>query len=787
MGAFVCFVLAVFGFAMAETARNPRSLSVKPDAKVMSRTATVGALSRRAVGSTRMRVGAQTRSLQSRNAISGGGTRVLADSGRGGTEHVSISRSGVPQKANPRSVSRSATGSVAGMSRAAKTARATAVFNDLSKIGSGYAECRESYATCMDQMCANANDTYRRCFCSDRFTTFRNIEESLDEAMIMLQQFQDNNLEAVDKSAEEVEAMYSATIGEAAIKRDTSASAKLLEDITNLLSGGGKSNVPNSTGSLGILDLDFSTDFDDVWSDGGFSLFDNNDGQDLSTLEGTALFNAAQRQCSRLSQNMCENNAVFTMSRSSYNILITQDCNTYEKALNKKKETVAQAVRTAEKYLREARLEDYRTHNSADVNECLAKVRTAMLADTACGEKYKRCLDPTGKYINPATGNPIDDYRPWFFELENLITLGDMGTDVVTANPDFNNFLERYRTNKYVDPQLDTCRNIADIVWSEFKRTAIIEIAQAIANKVDEVKSSCVDTIAECYDAQSQSIINLGSKETAITAGALGRYVARDNCMDRVVACAALYRRGDKTCEFDPQGHFKGDANAAKQCGLESLINYVQVVDDLTVVEKCKAAVDNYLKELCTPDDGKHNYPYKCKGMHVEPENGNESDPMSLRYVINNFINDYCKDPTAQEGTQTRLESQLGTYVGSALSDIQEDIKYELADICEGLDGHWYNQSCDAEIGDTLGVFYDEVFGRGSANSASNEWGCCYENSARIACEDYNTGSEEEILTEWDKQHEQCLFKAAWYEMKCTQLGGYYENGACYILFGGDD
>ena len=113
------------------------------------------------------------------------------------------------------------------VSRAAMS-RATAVFDDVSKIGGGYAQCREAYATCMDQFCAKANDTYRRCFCSARFTEFRDIEDALDQARILLQQFEDNNLNAVDKTAAEVDAMYSATVGEAAIKNDTSGAAKLL-------------------------------------------------------------------------------------------------------------------------------------------------------------------------------------------------------------------------------------------------------------------------------------------------------------------------------------------------------------------------------------------------------------------------------------------------------------------------------------------------------------------------------------------------------------------------------
>ena len=130
----------------------------------------------------------------------------------------------------------------AGLSRAG-TARATAVFNDITKIGGGYSDCRDAYATCMDQMCANANDTYRRCFCSDRFADFRETSDKLDEALRMLSDFQDNNLNAVDKTAAEVNAMYTATAGEAAIKRDTSASQQLLDSISDVLSGKKKTDT----------------------------------------------------------------------------------------------------------------------------------------------------------------------------------------------------------------------------------------------------------------------------------------------------------------------------------------------------------------------------------------------------------------------------------------------------------------------------------------------------------------------------------------------------------------
>ena len=90
---------------------------------------------------------------------------MISNAARGAsTVARSAKTTGPARAANARSTTNARTASTPNVSRTASTARATAVFNDVSKIGSGYAACRDSYATCMDQFCANANDTYRRCF-----------------------------------------------------------------------------------------------------------------------------------------------------------------------------------------------------------------------------------------------------------------------------------------------------------------------------------------------------------------------------------------------------------------------------------------------------------------------------------------------------------------------------------------------------------------------------------------------------------------------------------------------
>lgn len=640
------------------------------------------------------------------------------------------------------------------LSRAA-VSRATAVYNDISKIGGGYAACRESYATCMDQFCANANDTYRRCFCSARFSDFRDTEAALDEAAVLLQRFEDNNLNAVNKTAAEVSAMYSATVGEAAIKNDTSAAAKILDEIGDLLSGKKKASSGTSSKSLGIISLDFSNDIDDIWSNGGSSsIFSAGSAQNLAELEGVNLYNAAHKQCMTIVADVCESSAVSNMARSSYGILISQDCNAYQKNLDKKVENIKQTVRTAEKYLREARLEEYRSHNSADVNECIARVRTALTADTACGANYKRCLDYTGVYINQSTGEPI--YSPRLFQLTDTIELsgtsGDM--DVLSQNPNFNKFLETRKM--FATTALDSCRTIANTVWEEFKRSALIEIAQAQDEKIEEVKMSCVNTMSECYDTQSSALKGFDNT-TAQMAGAVSAYAASQMCADKVSACAALY--GNNTsCLFDSNGKLTN----SDTCGLTALLNFVNTVDTIRINEGCETALKNYATELCTPTSGGMGYPWNCRL---------KSDA-TLKTDLESAAETYC--------SQNTTGAETSTIIARIIDDIDDELRSMLSDQCDNLGGVWVNQAETDRFPENqfggLRAYYSTVY----AGNETTAYGRCMESTTRLMCEAYNLDSQ---LTTYDQINDTCRFSTEWYRSKCVdELGGVWENSMCYIM-----
>ncbi len=783
----------------ATTARNSGRVTGRTDATEVKTNASTAARTARHSGAITSRMAAndtvRTTATNSRSAI-----RANAASAPRSATAVDARSATKPNMARSATMmnSRGGVGSanVSNVSRAA-TARATAIFNDISKIGSGYAACREAYATCMDQLCANANDTYRRCFCSDKFVEFRNTEAALDEAKNLLMRFEDNNLNAVDKTAAEVAAMYSASEGEMAIKNDTSAAAAMLAEIGDLLSGKKKTTPTQTSGSLslGIMDIDFSADVDDIWAGGGSSIFGGGTAEDLTALEGIELYNRAHQQCSQLVADTCENNAVFSMARSSYSILISQDCNAYQKSLNSKRNAVEQTVRTAEKYLREARLEEYRSHNSADVNECLSKVRSALLADTACGSNYKRCLDYTGAYISQTTGEPI--YSPKLFKLQELINLPGLtddnsSSDILTSNPEFNAFLEDRKM--FATTALDTCRDISDIVWNEFKRTAMIEISQAQDEKIEEVKSSCVSTMKECYDTQSEALKSF-DETTAQATGALTAYASKAMCEEKVVACAALYGDAD-ACSIDKNGKVT-DSNKGK-CGLAELLAFVDTVNDVRAAEGCASAIDQFVTDLCAPSNEQQKFPWGCRNLplgNVEQfadVNAGSISTASLAGSITRFAVQNCSDPNETDKNFNKLQEQTQTQVRRAVADISEQLEGMFMDACEELNGFWvYADDHTQDSAADLKAFYSTVYG-GQIKDEYQTWGRCVENTTRVQCLGYNSDLAEDDkgadsaagqMASYNLERDECTFSDEWFRARCTMLGnGYYENGICYVI-----
>ena len=440
-----------------------------------------------------------------------------------------------------------------------------------------YNSCRDAYFTCMDQFCAIQNDTYRRCVCSSKLKDIQSQEKKLSKTEESLADFENLNLDVISKTSNEVKAMLSASAGESAIKKDSSDSAAALQNITSVLNNSKK----QSLSTLGQLDI--AGDIKNIWTTTNLI-----GGTDIANLTGEALFNAVHKQCEDLVKDSCSSTD-FKMVASAYGMYIENDCAILENNLKSKTFAANSAIRQTRQKMQDTRLENYNAHNSLTVNDCIAKIREDVTADTACGKNYIHCLDFSGKYLNSLTGEPI--YSPEFYQIENQISLqGDILKN--NQNSSFVSMLNKKRV--FAEKNLNLCQDDADTVWNEFLRQAIVEIYQAQQNRAQTVKNECLQVVNECYLNQAESLKNFVTSSSQITF-VQTLELSEEMCADKLSTCSNLYGGGPE--------------------GLHTLIATMTGITELTIEQSCPVLLAQFARAICAApaNDSTHTYPYGCR------------------------------------------------------------------------------------------------------------------------------------------------------------------------------
>jgi len=565
------------------------------------------------------------------------------------------------------------------------TARATTASVDIT-MGDGYNTCREAYFACMDQFCANKDETYRRCVCSSRLDGLREMSTKISQTQGQLENFSDYNIDAVSKTAKEVSASLTATAGESNALADKSESAQKLAGISSVL-GSTKTKSLSNSGTL-----DIAGDIGSIWTTPDFI-----GSSDISNMEGEKLYSQVNSQCLEMVANACQREATLNMVVSAYGMYIEQDCNIVQASLEGKKVTAAAAVRTVGRDMELARLENYDAHNSTKINDCIAQVRKDITADTECGENFVHCLDVTGLYLNVNTGEPI--YSVNFFKLENQTTLdGDF------MNSNTNRLLMAKLEEKKASASrgLDTCRDVADDVWSEFERQAIIEIYQAQQARVKQVRDECLSTVNKCYDEKISQLKNFANIDSQMLIGQ-SVSTAESLCKEKLDSCSNVFGGGST--------------------GLESLLAFVKNVGSAKISENCKENMDNYIHKVCAvTGDSSHSYPYSCRVRNPGsydcemkrwsssgacPEQSGSVYELLVKYARENCIrSDYSADQP--------LPSEVMEYVNNIFDGVLHDMRLILKTECETYSGEWMDDGRKSNI-----ELYIKFV------SASDYWGAC--------------------------------------------------------------
>ena len=467
-------------------------------------------------------------------------------------------------------------------------------------FGTNYNSCRDAYFTCMDQFCATLDNTYRRCVCSSKLNSIKAQEKKLSQTEDSLKDFEYLNIDAISKTAGEVKSMASASAGEKAIRKDRSKSEKTLQNISDVL----KQYKQQSLSTNGKLDI--AGDIKQIWA-----TTDLIGGSNIAELTGESLFNAVHTQCNELVKDACIDSDL-KMVASAYGMYIENDCSVLQNELDKRMVVANNAIRETRHKMQDARLENYDAHNSLDINDCIASVRTSLTADVACGEDYIHCLDFSGKYLNITTGVPI--YSPDFYQIENQLSLsGDILKN--GKNAAFVTMLNKKRS--FAEQDLDLCRDNADEVWNEFLRQAIVEIYQGQQKRVSDVKAECLQVVNKCYLNKSESLKNFsGDYSQMVFVQTLE--LSEEMCTDKLNTCSNLYGGGPE--------------------GLNTLIATMTGITDLTIEQSCPDLLAMFARSICAvpESDSAHNYPYGCR-KYAPGENYYASNPVCNSTLVNPF------------------------------------------------------------------------------------------------------------------------------------------------------
>lgn len=570
----------------ANTQQNPRSQNTDTTKK----TNTLSPNNARSNGSATRSV---ARRVSSTTPRSNGttSTRTASINARNGTT-VSVARSATTRTirgTTPKIRARAAT-----MSSGALT----------STFTEGYSECHDAYFTCMDQFCATLSDSYRRCVCSSKLENVKARERILGQTASQLQDFKDLNLDSILKTPGEVHAMLSASEGEATLEKtkDNSESAQQLHAITSVLNN----TRTKATSTQGRLDA--GGDISAIWA-----TTDLASGADIATLTGESLYNAVHAQCAELVSPQCPKKSTLNMVISAYGMYIENDCSLLLNALDKQATNANSSIRQAEREMTSARLDNYNAHNSSSINDCIAKVRKDITADTACGENYVHCLDFTGLYLNRTTGEPI--YSADFYKINEQISLKG---DVLSNKANQKIVMNLNNKKTLASASLETCRDVADSVWTEYLHQAITEIYQGQQSRVRQVKDECLDVVNKCYDEQTQSLRDYSKIEEQYLLGSRLE-LSEELCKEMLTTCSNLYGNGSN--------------------GLQLLLTEMHNVTNQKIAKNCATTLQEYAEKLCKVParDTLHKYPYGCR-MYAPGDAASATQEACLALTSGSFI-----------------------------------------------------------------------------------------------------------------------------------------------------
>lgn len=470
------------------------------------------------------------------------------------------------------------------VARATTTARNAATAQSI--MSRDYSKCREVFNNCMDEFCANKDTQLKRCACSVRHSEFNKTKASLDAAEDKLLDFSQRLL-TVNMDKEDAQAITQATEGELAYNvKDTSESKKLLDEISKKLN----TSFDDSNFNQGLNAISLSLNMD-----AAFDNIDSLSGASTTTKIGTALYSAALPVCREMGAEVCTPDEL-SIAESSYQLMIEQDCNTVSKTYQAQVDQARSKIMESSALLDMSRLNIHQKRNSDDILTCKSKMLDMLTDSSVCGDNMHKCLDTTGHFINPTTGQAFLTSDLYLLQDTLQRPSTDLTWQTVPANSSFVNFLNTKK--EYLEPATENCQDIADTVWDSFLDDALAQIKLAQNSKLEEVRRSCTTLVAECIDDANKTIADFDARALSVFSISADK-TANQMCNDVRNACTALIDNLDGDNGTMSWGDGVTGIMAAKT--YDAIMQNCRVIGENCIIQACQSLTGNF--GLCTDKD----------------------------------------------------------------------------------------------------------------------------------------------------------------------------------------
>lgn len=441
-----------------------------------------------------------------------------------------------------------------------------------------FQKCRSVFYDCMDEFCANKDTTLKRCACSSRVNEFDSTKKQLEKIEDKLLDFSQRLL-TVNMEREDAEALFTPTEGELAYSdNDRTKSKKMLDEIAKKLNS--SFNDSNFDQSLNAINLSLNTD-------AAFDSIDSLMGASTTTKTGTALYSAARPVCREMAAEVCSESDL-EIVESGYQMSIEQDCNTVSKSYATQMEQAQAKIKESGALLDMSRLDIHQKRNSDDILTCKSKMLEMLTDSTVCGSDMQKCLDISGQYIDPTTGEAflsvnLSDLSKLIIRPETNKTWTDM-----PGNEKFVAFLDGKK--KFLEPAMENCQDVSDYVWDSFVEDALAQIKLAQDKKLDDIRLSCTTLTTQCLSDAYDSITEFDARALS-TFGVMADKTANAMCEEVKTACAALI---DTIGDTDWSS---GITEIAVDKSFETMQSACREVGQQCIIRTCKSVSGNF--DLC--------------------------------------------------------------------------------------------------------------------------------------------------------------------------------------------